>query len=214
MQIEYFFSVLSDWAYLGGERLDRLARRQGARILYRPMRMPEVFERTGGILLSQRSRQRQDYRVTELRRWSGNLGMPLVIHPRYYPTDDRLSSCMIIATQAAGLDAGCLANAILRAIWAEERDISDARTLRLIADGLGLDGSGLLQAAEGAACVDQLAKNTDDAVESGVFGSPFYLFEGELYWGQDRLPFLEAALAAKQGGQGRRRLIAVEDAAG
>src|SRR5258708_4864165 len=115
-RIDYYFSVLSDWAYLGGERLERLARRYGVEINHMPMRLAAIYAGTGGILLQQRSQQRQDYRVVELKRWRDLLGMPLQLFPKHYPCEDQLASCMIITAKNAGLNAGLLANAILRAI--------------------------------------------------------------------------------------------------
>jgi 2-hydroxychromene-2-carboxylate isomerase len=193
--IDYYFSVLSDWAYFGGERLERLARRQGAKIDHMPVKLADVYAGTGGILLQKRSRQRQDYRVVELRRWRDRLGIPINPFPKYYPTDDDLASCLIIAAKKAGGDVGTIANAILRAIWAEDRDIADPETLRKIADGLGLNGRKLLDAARRDATRKQFARYTKEAQARGVFGSPFYFYRGEIFWGQDRLDFLEAAVA-------------------
>jgi 2-hydroxychromene-2-carboxylate isomerase len=194
MVIDYYFSVLSDWAYMGGERLELLARRYQIKINHMPMRLGMIYANTGGILLQQRSKQRQDYRVTELVRWSQHLGIPIDLFPKYYPTDDQLSSCMIIAAKQAGADAGLLANAILRAIWAQNRDISDSATLRMIADGLGMDGTALLKAAVEHEIITTFDTFTKEAAERGVFGSPFYIFQDDLFWGQDRLQFLEQGL--------------------
>jgi 2-hydroxychromene-2-carboxylate isomerase len=194
MIIDYYFSVLSDWAYMGGERLELLARRYQVKINHMPMRLGVIYANTGGILLQKRSKQRQDYRVTELVRWSKHLGIPIDLFPKYYPTEDQLSSCMIIAAQQAGSEAGLLANAILRAIWIQNRDISDPATLRMIADGLGMDGTALLKSAVEREIVAKLDRFTKEAAERGVFGSPFYIFQDELFWGQDRLQFLEQQL--------------------
>ena len=193
--IDYYFSVLSDWAYFGGERLERLARRYGAKINHMPIRLAAVYAGTGGILLQKRSKQRQDYRVVELRRWHDVLGMPINISPKYYPTDDQLASCLIIAAKRNGLNAGLLANSILRAIWAEDRDISDPETLTRIAAGIGLDGDALVSAAASEAARQEFESYTAEAQQRGVFGSPFYICDGEIFWGQDRLDFLEGVLA-------------------
>jgi 2-hydroxychromene-2-carboxylate isomerase len=195
MVIDYYFSVLSDWAYFGGERLERLARRYGARINHMPMRLAAVYAGTGGIILQQRSKQRQDYRVVELVRWRDTLGIPIELFPKHYPTDDQLSSCMIIAAKRSRADCGLLANAILRAIWAENRDIADPDTLRKLADGLGMDGEGLLASARAGSTIQEFDRYTQEAQGRGVFGSPFYFFGAEAFWGQDRLQFLEDALA-------------------
>ncbi|AOB25810.1 MULTISPECIES: 2-hydroxychromene-2-carboxylate isomerase [Bordetella] len=199
MHIDYYFSVVSDWAYFGGERLERLARRHGATIRHKPMQLSAVYEQTGGILLQQRSTQRQAYRVTELERWRDHLGIPITLHPRHYPVDDIPASCAILAAQELGMATGDYANAVLRAIWAQERDISNPQTLHDIARGLGLDADAILQRARAPHIRERLAGNTREAIGHGVFGSPFYLCNGHLFWGQDRLPFLEDVLAGRTG---------------
>jgi 2-hydroxychromene-2-carboxylate isomerase len=196
--IDYYFSVMSDWAYFGGDRLERLARRYGAKINHMPIRLAAVYDGTGGVLLQKRSKQRQDYRVVELRRWRDVLGLPINFFPKHYPTADELASCVIIAAKSAGLDAGILSNAILRAIWAEERDIADAETLTRIAEGLGFDGGTLLMQAREESTKRELERYTLEAQQRGVFGSPFYICEGEVFWGQDRLDFLERVLCGGQ----------------
>jgi 2-hydroxychromene-2-carboxylate isomerase len=192
--IDYYFSVLSDWAYLGGERLEALARRYGVAINHMPVRLAAIYAGTGGILLQKRSKQRQDYRVVELERWRKHLGIPLQIFPKYYPTDDQLSSCMIIAAKNCGADAGRLANAILRAIWADDRNIADRNTLTKIADGLGMEGAQLLDMADAESARHAFDRYTGEAQDRGVFGSPFYIFNNDIFWGQDRLEFLERSL--------------------
>lgn len=207
--IDYYFSVLSDWAYFGGERLEQLARRYGVRVNHMPMRLAAVYAGTGGILLQKRSKQRQNYRVIELIRWRDYLGIPIELFPKHYPTDDQLGSCMIIAAKLSGADCGLLANSILRAIWAENRDIADPDTLRKIADGLGMDGEGLLASARAASASQEFERYTQEAQERGVFGSPFYFFAEEAFWGQDRLQFLEDALARSAKQETLPRLIAL-----
>jgi 2-hydroxychromene-2-carboxylate isomerase len=193
--IDYYFSVLSDWAYFGGERLELLARRQGVAINYMPMRLADIYAGTGGILLQKRSKQRQDYRVVELERWRDHLGIPITLFPKHYPTDDRLASCVIIAAQKANADVGTVANSILRAIWVEDQDIGDSATLTRILDAHGIDGKRLLKMAGEASTTKTLERNTREAQTRGVFGSPFYFFGKEIYWGQDRLDFLERQIA-------------------
>jgi 2-hydroxychromene-2-carboxylate isomerase len=197
--IDYYFSVLSDWAYFGGERLEQLARRYGATVNHMPIRLSQVYSGTGGVLLQKRSRQRQAYRVIELARWRDVLGVPINLHPRYYPTDDLLPSCVIIAAKRSGEPVGHLANMLLRAIWAEERDISDALTLRQIVNGVGLDGDAIVTAAKQIEITSELDRYTSEAQERGVFGSPFYILGDEIFWGQDRLEFLEHSLARRCG---------------
>jgi 2-hydroxychromene-2-carboxylate isomerase len=192
--IDHYFSVLSDWAYLGFDRLEQVARRGRIGVNHFPISLAKVYEATGGILLQERSRERQRYREVELDRWRQHLGLPLVIHPKHYPVDDEPASRLIIAASMRGEDAGRIASLVLRAIWAEQRDISDARTLRDIAAGCGMDGDALLDDARSEETARVFERNTQEAIGRGVFGSPFYFLGNNSFWGQDRLQFLAEAI--------------------
>lgn len=194
--IDYYFWMNSDWAYLGADRLEALAERQRVRIRYKPMDLPNVYSRTGGILLKQRARERQAYRVTELQRWCRKLGLHINPHPAYMCPDSGLASCIVIAADLRGLPVAPLHKAILRAEWCEERDISSEVTLREILQEQGLDSDTLLHDALTPVIVQRYRGYTDEAVSAGVFGSPSYVYRGELFWGQDRLDMLEEAVAA------------------
>ena len=196
-QIDYYFWLLSDWAYLGGGRLEQMAARHRVPINHVPLRLPDVYARTGGLLLAQRSWQRQTYRVEELKRWRERLGMPCNIEPRYFSADIDLASCAVIAAQHRGLAVGALVNAMLKAVWADDLDVSDAAVVTTILDGHGLDAASLLDAAASERVRAAYAENTDRAVDNGVFGSPFYLFDGQVFWGQDRLEMLEEAVVQR-----------------
>lgn len=194
--IDYYFWMNSDWAYLGADRLEALARRQGAAIRYLPVDLPEVYARTGGILLGQRSPERQAYRVAELARWCRKLGIHVNPQPAHMCPDAGLASRIVIAAGQAGLPVAALYKAILKAEWCDERDISDEATLRAILREQGLDDVALLAAAARPDAEAAYRGNTDAAVAAGVFGSPAYVYRGELFWGQDRLDFLERRLLA------------------
>ena len=195
--VRYYFWTMSDWAYLGHRRLIEIAERHGASIDYRPIDLPAVYAQTGGMLLGQRSRQRQDYRMAELRRWKARLADPITIEPRYFPTSYDLSSRLLVAAKLAGLPIADFSFDILRAIWVEERDIGDALTLRKIAARHVADVDTLFTAADDPAAKAEYARYTEEAPGEGVFGSPFYILDGEPFWGQDRLEFLEDALSAR-----------------
>jgi 2-hydroxychromene-2-carboxylate isomerase len=194
--IIYYFWTISDWAYFGGERLEALAQQHSVAIDYRPVDLPKIYARTGGILLGQRSQQRQDYRIAELKRWRTRLGMPLNIEPKYFPVDQDPSSRLIVAAKQAGLRLGPLTNAIMRAMWADERDIADEATLREIAAPLVPDVETLMRLSKTPQVQAEYERYTDEAPSDGVFGSPFYLYGGEVFWGQDRLDFLAEAVRA------------------
>ncbi len=192
--IDYYVWLLSDWAYLGGVRFMQLAERHKLKINCIPMRMQDVYAGSGGILLANRSWQRQAYRITELKRWRSKLGIPLNIEPKFFPCDVDLASCMVIAGQRQGVPIADFVNVVMRAIWAEDRDVSDPAVLVALAERCGLNGPELLDAAGDQAVREEYRGNTARALDAGVFGSPFYVFAGELFWGQDRLDMLEGAI--------------------
>jgi 2-hydroxychromene-2-carboxylate isomerase len=196
--IVYYFWTISDWAYFGQERLEALAGKYGVAIDYRPVDLPKVYARTGGILLGQRSKQRQDYRIAELKRWKKRLGIPLNIEPKYFPVNQDASSRLIIAAKRAGLPLGKLTFAVMRGMWADEVDISDEATLRRIAAPHVPDADRLIASSKTPEVQAEYERYTDQAPADGVFGSPFYLYGGDILWGQDRLEFLEELLAGKR----------------
>jgi 2-hydroxychromene-2-carboxylate isomerase len=202
--IDYYVWLLSDWAYLGGVRFVQMAARHGLAINHIPMRMQDVYAGSGGILLANRAWQRQAYRIAELERWRAKLGIAVNIEPKFYPCDVDLASCMVIAGQQRGLPVADLVNAVMRAVWAEDRDASDPAVLAALAARCGLDGAVLLAAAASEPVRTEYRGNTARALDAGVFGSPFYAFAGELFWGQDRLDMLEEAIVRQaSGGLGR-----------
>lgn len=201
--IEYFFSPPSPWSYLGHDCLLEMAARHGMTVRPRPFALAtEIFPISGGLPLNKRSPQRQAYRLVELKRWSEFRDVPLNIHPRFFPVPDvdpaSLMICAVIGKN--GDDAGLrLAAAQFRALWVEERDIADKRTLIEIAQQCGLDGEELWQTREEGRPLYE--ENTEMARRLQVFGAPWYVYDGEPFWGQDRLDFLERALARQAAGQ-------------
>ncbi len=191
--LDYYFTVLSPWAYLAGTRLERMAARHGVMVNYKPLHMGAVFKETGGLALKDRHPARQEYRLQDLPRSAKRAGLAINISPAHWPVDERPASVAIVAAQLAEYAAGPLAHAMLRAVWAEERNIADPETVSAILEENRIMESVLephLEAAEA-----QYRQNAQDAIEAGVFGSPFYIIEGERFWGQDRLDMLEEHLA-------------------
>ncbi|TFV88162.1 2-hydroxychromene-2-carboxylate isomerase [Oxalobacteraceae bacterium OM1] len=196
---EYFLAPQSPWTYLGHERFVALCRKHGVQIELKPMDLGKVFSVSGGLPLPKRPPQRQAYRLVELTRWSDYLGMPLNLHPKFFPVPPDAAAKLIIAVRLAhGTDAALdVTGAIMRAVWAEERNIADADTLAAIASACGHDGKALLKSSETASVQAEYDRNTEQAMAANVFGSPWYVYDGEGYWGQDRLDFLERAFATK-----------------
>jgi 2-hydroxychromene-2-carboxylate isomerase len=198
--IDYYVWLLSDWAYLGGVRFVQLAARHGLKINHIPLRMQDVYAGSGGVLLANRSWQRQAYRITELKRWRSRLGIPVNVEPKFFPVDVDLASLVVIAAQQRGLPVADFVNGVMRAIWAEDQNVADPGVLVAIAERCGLEGRRLLDAADAEAVRTEYRGNTERALAAGVFGSPFYAFAGELFWGQDRLDLLEEAIVRSASG--------------
>ena len=195
-QIDYYFATISPWTYLGHDRLVAIARKHGATIAVKPVNFGDVFPASGGLPLSKRAPQRQAYRLVELKRWREFLGMPLNLQPKYFPANGDLAACWVLA--AAEEDAAhalALYGAIGKALWVEERDIADAATLAGVAKSVGQDAEGLGARAQAPEISARYAALTKEAIERGVFGAPSYVLDGEIFWGQDRLDFLDRKLA-------------------
>jgi 2-hydroxychromene-2-carboxylate isomerase len=190
--IRYFYSLSSPWAYLGGPRLQAIAQRHGLAIDHRPI---TVLEENGGIRLRTRPAARQRYHALELDRWRSFLGMPLNLEPRFYPTDPKPAALMVIAARRQGADPTALSHAYLRALWAEDQDYADDATLVRIAEAHGFDGAALLAASRSEPAEAEWQANRAEAIALGCFGTPNYLWRGEIFWGQDRLEFLDRAIA-------------------
>jgi 2-hydroxychromene-2-carboxylate isomerase len=200
IEVSCYYSLSSPWAYFAGPKLQDIVRRHHARLLLKPFDFQEIVPRTGGVPLRTRPEPRRTYHALELDRWRKHLGMPLQLTPKYYPADGKPAGWnkppgwMVIAAQERGLDAQLLSHALLRALWAEERDTSDRQVRVAIANENGLPGNELA-ASEKSAAVQALYKAySEEAERLGVFGAPTYVLDGERFWGQDRLDFLDRAL--------------------
>lgn len=193
--VEYFMIPSSPWTYLGHARLGEIAKQHGARIVMKPFDLGQVFPVSGGLPLPKRAPQRQAYRLQELARWRDHLGVALTIEPRFFPVAADLALKFLISVQQLHDEqtAFDVAQSVMAATWAEEKDISDPVTLSGIAGGHGLDADALL--ANTDKTEQTLAANTKEAIDTQVFGSPWYRVDGENFWGQDRLDFVERRLA-------------------
>jgi 2-hydroxychromene-2-carboxylate isomerase len=192
-RINYFFSTLSPYTYLAGDRLEKIAARHGTGIDYRPVDIIALFPRTGGTPPKDRHPARQEYRAEDLLRQARKVGMDFNLMPAHWPTNAAPSSYAIIAAQnAGGGDVGALVRGFLRACWAEEKDIAEDAVVRACLGAAGFDpalaDSGLLAGAE------TYGANLEDAARRGVFGAPFYIAGEARFWGQDRLDDLDTYL--------------------
>ncbi len=195
--IDYYLSLNSPYAYLGSWRLEEMVRAHRAELRVKPVDFGKIFPKTGGLPLAKRAPERQAYRLTELRRWSKALEMPLNLEPKYFPAPELAAACAVIAASETGGNPLALAHAILRAVWAEERNIADAGTLEALASETGHHGLNVMAKAYDPETRATYRALTEEALAASVFGAPTYLCNGEMFWGQDRLDFLDRALAGE-----------------
>lgn len=187
--VDYYFTPTSPWTYFGHERFAQIAKRHGAVVAVKPVDYGVIFPQSGGLPLGKRAPQRLAYRLTELARWRDFLGISLNLQPRFFPADPISAACVICAAPPG--EQLAIAGDFLRAVWAEERNIADIGVLTAIAARHGI--------ADAPAAIVQgkaiFERNTQEALTRQVFGAPTYALGDELFWGQDRLDFLDRALA-------------------
>ena len=195
--VDYYFAPQSPWAYLGHQRFQNILQKSGASVRVMPIDLGgKVFPISGGLPLGQRAPQRQAYRLTELARFSKWLGAPLHLKPTFFPVSGDDAAKLIIAVDmAAGANAAmAITGAILSAVWSQQRNIADEKTLVELLKEQNLPATCLEQAYSQAA-QERYETYTQLAIDVGVFGAPSYVVNGEIFWGQDRLDFVERALA-------------------
>lgn len=195
-EIDYYISLNSPWTYLGSRRFREIARRHGAKVNVKPAKFAEVFAKTGGLPLAQRPPERRAYRMMELKRWRDHLDTPIKLEPKFFPCDEAAATRLLIAAIIKGRNALEFASEIGRALWELDQNIANDRVLDEAAERAGLDPVKLRADAPAAAEADALwDRFTKEALSRGVFGAPSYVLQsGEIFWGQDRLEFLDREL--------------------
>jgi carboxymethylenebutenolidase len=196
-RIDYYFAPQSPWTYLGHLRFWDIARAAQAEIRVLPVDLGgKVFPVSGGLPLAKRAPQRQAYRLVELQRFSDWLHAPINLQPKYFPVagDDAARLITAVAMHDGAEPAMHITDAVLRAVWVEERHIADEATLAALLAERELPAR-RLEDSHSQAVQERYEFNTQAAIAAGVFGAPSYVVDGEIFWGQDRLDFLERRLA-------------------
>jgi 2-hydroxychromene-2-carboxylate isomerase len=195
--VQYYFAPNSPWTYLGHLRFWDLARKHHATVEVLPVDLGgKVFPQSGGLPLAKRAPQRQAYRLVELKRFSEHLHAPMNLQPKFFPVNPDDAARLIIAVELHdGTDAAMhITDAVLRAVWVDERNIADEAVLALLLKERELPAR-RLEDAHSQAVAERYQANTQRAIEAGVFGAPSYVIDGEIFWGQDRLDFVDHRLA-------------------
>lgn len=195
--VDYYLAPQSPWTYLGHNRLQNILHQTGAKVRVMPIDLGKVFPVSGGLPLGQRAPQRQAYRLLELARFKDALQLPLNLKPQFFPVAGDDASRLIIAVdQAHGSGAAMrITGAILAAVWAQERNIADPQVLQKLLEEQHLPVD-CLEASRHSNVQARYEQYTQQAIDTQVFGSPSYVVDGELFWGQDRLDFVAKKLAA------------------
>ena len=195
MKIEYFYSLASPFTFLGSEKLQTIAKKYNAEIVEKPCDLVGgIFAKTGGIPVPQRSSQRQKYRLDEIKRWSEFLNIRINIKPKFFPPKNpHLPAKFTIAANLLGTKV-LFGHELLKQLWSEEKDISDEKNIEAVSNNFKINFKELSVLASSEKVSKIYTNNTEEAVEKNVFGAPTYIFNNELFWGQDRLEFLERAL--------------------
>ena len=195
MKIEYFYSLASPFSFLGSEKFQAIAKKYSAEIVEKPCDLVGgIFSKTGGVPVPQRSTQRQKYRLDELKRWSEFLNIKINFKPKFFPPKDpHMPAKYTIAANLLGVKI-FFGHEILKKLWIEEKDISDEKNIQLISEQFKTDFTELSSLANSEKVSKIYTDNTEEAIQKGVFGAPTYVFNNELFWGQDRLEFLDRAL--------------------
>ncbi len=196
--IDYWFTLVSPWAFIGHDAFMKLAKAHDVSIGYKPVSLGEVFKATGGLPLPQRAPARQRYRMLELQRWREMRGIPLKLKPKHWPFDPaHADRCVVAITQAGGDPSGFM-RAVWEASWVKEQDCAQEALIAELLSGTGHDAKDVIAAAKSEEVGKLYAARAPEAIAAGVFGSPCYVLGGEVFWGQDRLDLLERALVTKR----------------
>ncbi|MSP30714.1 MAG: 2-hydroxychromene-2-carboxylate isomerase [Acetobacteraceae bacterium] len=197
LHIDYYVSLNSPWTYLGAQRIEDYAAKYGATLRVFPVDFGTIFPASGGFPLPKRSPQRRAYRTMELQRWRDALGIPINLEPKHFPSSEALSSsCVIALRETAGDNVAVeVAHRVLKAVWEEDLNPGDPEVLGRLIRTCDLDPKAVLALAADPQWEERRTTDTQAALDRGVFGAPSYVIGDEIFWGQDRLGFVEKRLA-------------------
>lgn len=198
-RLSFFFDYSSPFAYLGATQIERVAQAHGAELRWRPFLLGGLFKSIGTanvpLLAMPAAKQQHEHR--DMLRWAEHWQVPFAF-PTRFPM--RTVTALRMTLQVGNERRGELARCLFHAYWALDRDLADPRVLAALADDAGFDGAGLVDGACAADVKSSLRQETEAAERLGICGAPSFLIEsgqgdeGVLFWGQDRLLFVERAL--------------------
>jgi 2-hydroxychromene-2-carboxylate isomerase len=195
-EFEYFYSAHSAYAYIGSARFMAIARAANRRIVHKPMDLRKVIAVTGpGSTNGLTPGRRAYFSGREIERWAEYRAAPVMQGiPTHHHKDITLPNGMLIAALLQSINVDQLAHRMLEAHWRDDADLADRETLIAIGKASGLDPAPLIDAALSPEVQAVYARNTEEAIERSVFGSPTYFVDGDMFYGQDHLEMVERAL--------------------
>jgi 2-hydroxychromene-2-carboxylate isomerase len=193
-QVDYYFSLQSPWAYIGYKPFREIADTYGLKVNCKPVLLADLFSETGGLPLPKRHPVRQRYRMVELQRWRDKHGLNFHLQPANWPFNPRLADGVVVAAIEAGHDPDPFLRRAFPGVWEDQLNLADPATLAKMADDSGLPGKQLVERSGSDEIGAAYEQNRQDALAADVFGSPSYVLDGEVFWGQDRIELLAEAL--------------------
>ena len=196
--INYYFTPISPWAYLGAARFREILDAKKADVTIHLVDYGTIFPQSGGLPLPKRAPQRLAYRMAELKRFRDFLGIPLVLEPTHFPSQSRLGTyASMAAIDLGGSHAGLHASeAIMAGLWTKNMNMDSQEDVQNVLDQVqdttGLSGRVILDHAQNMtdAYDEKIKTDTEKALSENIFGAPSYVLDGEVFWGQDRLDLL------------------------
>ena len=194
--IEYFYATHSVYAYLGASKFNTITSGSDHIIIHKPYNLPEAITGIGSTNIGDRTEAHLDYFFRrEIERWSEYREVPIkTFLPTHHFNSLVPSSAMIIAGIELGVEIDALAHAMMKFHWLYDADLADKETLKTIANSIGIDPIPLLALSETEDILKAFKANTIEAIDRSIFGSPTYIVDGDMFYGQDRLELLERAL--------------------
>ena len=189
--IDFYFSFISLYTYIGYEAFQALVEKYDLEVNYKPIDLHAIFAAGGGLPVTKRPPQRQAYRFVEMQRWALTRNIPLVLKPKHHPSNPEIGHRMLLAAMAQGQDIREFVHNALKILWVDDQNIEDPEIIVAAANSAGLDGSALLEQSKAADIQTKVDALTQEAVTRQVFGTPFFFYKDEPFWGQDRLEMLE-----------------------
>jgi 2-hydroxychromene-2-carboxylate isomerase len=197
-RLDLYFDFLSPYTYLASTQLDGIARRTGAQLTYTPFHILDLMQLVGNRPTTFESANKRRYAGQDMLRWAARYGVTVNSHPRARKFDFSLLRQAALVANDLGRP-GAFVHGVFKGLWGLGLDLEDEDVLVGLLDGIGFDGAALLEAARDPQYAEQLKANTAEAASRGVFGSPTFFVGDEMFFGNDRLNFVEDTLLRALG---------------